>query len=691
MELILLISDDEKIPKELREILKNDYILVDLSSIDEGIELIKKQPIHIIFLHSKVSSEKTLAYLGRLIEFDPDLVVLPVFPRADSEGIRLAIQAGAYDVLFVPFDSGSVYSVVRKAADKLELIHEINLLRSQSPDGTFEQGLPEEEGTIHSRPRTFEKPASHEVYHSQETLRRFSRAIPHIFDLGKLSEMTLSTAADIFGVSRGSLILRDREIGNYIIKASTGLSDDVVRNTVFKPAEGLPAWLLKESRILTMEYVLKNLRSEGMQRLRREMGMIGARIASPLFSKGKLIGILTLNNRMTGKRFDYEDLELLSLISNYAAVAIENALLYNEILFQKNYTENLLSNITSGVIAVNREGLLTTLNRSAERILNTQAKEVIGYGYGILDPALQEILRRTLEGNICMRHEIVLHSRNIPLGINSSILKDENGKVVGAVIIFADISEFKLLEEERRRVDRLMFWSRLSLRMAQEIKNPLVSIGTFTQLLPQKYQDDEFRRDFYEIVSKEIERLNSLIEQLLLFARPRELELKPANPNDLLAEVLTSMMNGTQPSAIQINTAYADNLPPAQIDREQIMHVFSSIITNAIQAMPTGGTLTISTKLAQCGSDGNISDYIEFDFKDTGAGIPPENLTSIFQPFFTTKIKGAGLGLAVTDRIVKDHKGEINVTSKPGVGSTFRILLPVKTAGAGLFQSSQTY
>ena len=225
-----------------------------------------------------------------------------------------------------------------------------------------------------------------------------------------------------------------------------------------------------------------------------------------------------------------------------------------------------------------------------------------------------------------------------------------------------------------RRADRLASLGTLTAGLAHEIRNPMVAIKTLTQLLPERLDDEEFRSQFLKIASGEVDRISSLVNELLDFARPSDPKWALEDINAILDGMILLISTATKKKLITIIKNYASNLPPAQIDREQIKQVILNMLLNAIDATPENGKITVKTRsFTKPGGE----PYVQIEFTDTGCGIPGEHIEDIFNPFFTTKNTGSGLGLSISNQIVQDHKGYIDVESQLEKGSSFFINLPV--------------
>jgi signal transduction histidine kinase len=225
-----------------------------------------------------------------------------------------------------------------------------------------------------------------------------------------------------------------------------------------------------------------------------------------------------------------------------------------------------------------------------------------------------------------------------------------------------------------RRADRLASLGTLTAGLAHEIRNPLVAIKTLTQLLPERLDDEEFRNQFLQIAAGEVDRISSLVSELLEFARPSDPKLELEDINAVLDGMILLVSTETKKRQINIIKNYAADLPPIQIDREQIKQVFLNILLNGIEATPENGKIIVQTRsFLKPGGD----TYIQVEFTDTGCGISKDYIEDIFNPFFTTKSSGSGLGLSISNQIIQDHRGYIDVESQLDKGSSFFINLPV--------------
>jgi two-component system, NtrC family, sensor kinase len=259
------------------------------------------------------------------------------------------------------------------------------------------------------------------------------------------------------------------------------------------------------------------------------------------------------------------------------------------------------------------------------------------------------------------------------------------GKQVATAIENASLYEnMKKSYRIMRREDRLASVGSLIASLAHEIRNPLVSIKTFTQLLPDRMDDEEFRNYFMKVASGEIDRLTSLINELVLFARPSEPNLRGEDVNALIEKIELLIAPEARKKKIQLSKHYASDLPLVMVDAEQIKQVLLNVLLNALQSMSAEGDVWIETRVVQSSHEEINGRFIQIEVRDSGSGIPKENLERIFDPFFSTRPDNTGLGLAISHQIIHEHGGFIDLESEVNKGTSVRLHLPLRSEEVGL-------
>lgn len=348
------------------------------------------------------------------------------------------------------------------------------------------------------------------------------------------------------------------------------------------------------------------------------------------------------------------------------------------------FHEDVVQSISSGLLTTDTSGRITSLNRAGSEITGYGVDEVRGRPWwAVLDAddlkslfSTERPLPRSLR---CDRECTRKDGARVLLGMTVSPLRDQAGEFKGGVWVFQDLTRIKALEDEMKRREWLATIGELAAGMAHEIRNPLASLSGSMQVLRRDLDLRGEDRRLMEIALKETERLDSIISSFLLYARPAPLNPKRWNVNDLLQEALHLLRNAPEYRAgVTLEARLTRQRLWASVDADKLRQVFWNLAINAIQAMPRGGRLIVSSRRTSrpLATKARGSAWIEVVFSDEGEGISPAMIEKIFYPFFTTKDRGSGLGLSIVHRIIENHHGHIHVRSQPGKGSVFTVYLP---------------
>jgi PAS domain S-box-containing protein len=425
-----------------------------------------------------------------------------------------------------------------------------------------------------------------------------------------------------------------------------------------------------------------------LERVRRQMKSLHVAVAMGIFAREQLAGVMLLGPRRSGRIYGTVEQSALLVLCGQLAVAIENAQLFTEVQNAKIYNETLLQNLTTGVIAADSSGFITVFNREVEQITGLTASELLGRKISNLPEGLSAVIGETLgTGERQEDREVTLRAgdKSTIMRASSSLFHGQDGEALGALLVLTDLTTLKRLERQIRRSDRLASLGTLSAGMAHEIKNPLVSIKTFAQLLPERYQDSDFRETFFSLIGHEVDRIDSLVNQLLRFARPAKPLLKPMHVHEVLEKALLLVGHRLYQKDIKLTRSWQANVDTIRADADQIEQVFLNFFINALDAMKPGGSLRVLTEIgttetwptALLADPDDVREILRVSVEDNGTGIKPEDVPHVFDPFFTTKDYGTGLGLSVVHGIVQEHGGQIEVESELGHGTNFHILLPL--------------
>lgn len=347
----------------------------------------------------------------------------------------------------------------------------------------------------------------------------------------------------------------------------------------------------------------------------------------------------------------------------------------------ESYNENILRSVSSGVITFNREGVITTFNEAASRILRLNRADVIGKTCAEVfgaNSTVAALLNRCLStGEAITREEFELrlpHGERIWIGVSTTLLKDREGHLIGTTFVCTDLTEIKALQEQVEMRERMTVLGQMSAGIAHEFRNLMGTILGAAKLIARQTPPDSPAHESIQTVTHVISDMDHLVTQFLNFARKTDPDLKPVDVEPWLKRVVEQVLEQVPPPHPHVEVTCFPDVPQIHIDEVLMRQALGNLVQNAIEAMPGGGRLTVSAGMRP--PLGRRRE-VEVRVSDTGAGIPQDRFGKIFLPFYTTKPKGTGLGLALVHKIVLLHNGRIEVESQERKGTTFRISLPI--------------
>ncbi len=516
----------------------------------------------------------------------------------------------------------------------------------------------------------------------RSTLLDFARTLSSELSLEPLSHTILERISKTFGIDKAAVFLSDQ-----------------VHNSFFRLTDVLGSPPPNANRLYREDELIAGEVAEDLANLNNERNYLH-RTGSTLVSEGycylqdlrvhgRQIGMIAFGQLPKDSHFSTEDLELLSALAGYAAIALENANLYRsvetkaqELQRLKAYTDNIIECINVAVLAIDLQGRITSCNRAFEELLNMSRRQIADSPIAdVFAPDVIASIQRVAGSNLgeleSSANIFKLYLENHggkKLIVNLSLvpLQNPEGKSSGALIVLDDITEKVLLEDQLLQAEKLSSIGLLAAGIAHEVNTPIAGISSYTQMLLRDTPASDQRKPILEKIEKQTFRAAEIVNGLLNFSRMNASEFKALDINQLINDSLALLNHQLQQNHIKIESRFDESLPPVYGNTGKLQQVFVNLFLNARDAMPSGGELAVQT--------GMNESMIIVDISDTGTGIPVENLKRIFDPFFTTKAlgKGTGLGLAVTYGIIQEHGGRIFVDSDAGKGTHFRLKLPAR-------------
>lgn len=626
-ERILVVDDEPAVMHSCERILKRqNYTVTGLTDSTAASALLREQTFDLLLSDIKMPRIDGLELLEIAKEIDPHITVVLITGYGTMEDAIRAIRLGAQGFLMKPFDPKELVATVEDSLAKRDILRNSLRLQMLLPLLEINKMLQVSGG---------------EVSLVQQVLQIAGQ------ELGATRLAWLSCQPAPVEVA---VVAKNQQPSRLPPPAITAALDT-----------RQPVWVLSDGTLASAAAGQPNV--------------VGALL--PLFIKGQLTGLLTAET--DAAPFGQISLDLLTVLAGQLAIIIENNQLFQQAQALRIFNEDIIKNMTNGLIAINQAGIITAFNPAAAQMLGYPAAEVL---HQPLTSALTSadklinIFNATLTtGQDSARKEIsVPHcsGRPIPISVSAATLGHENGQSLGVVGVIEDLTEIKALEAEHRRLDRLAALGEMSAVVAHEIRNPIAGIATGVDYLTRHASANSVEGQGAAMIQKEIKRVNRIVEDILFVARPLLLN-RTCQPLPPIIHTVQQRCQA-QLNSIELVTRLDDNLPPLNVDNERLEQVLTNLVINAAQAMPGGGQITLSAQ-HRCAPPAII---IKVD--DTGPGIPVDVRSRIFDPFFTTKTKGTGLGLSVARRIIEEHGGVIQIDDAPDTisGASFIILLPLE-------------
>ncbi len=514
------------------------------------------------------------------------------------------------------------------------------------------------------------------------SIQRISNLLGSAPDMNAVIRLILQNCVEGVGFDRAILYLLDEEERYLECKETFGFSpqgDALARKAKYhlEHFDCIETRVAKRGEIIFIEDFSAYNQATDLDRKIRKFGKSNSFVFIPLKVKEKIIGILGADKLRTQQPITETDINSLQILANQAARVIETTRLYQEIIAQHKFVEDVLRYMNNGVLTVGANGQVTSVNRAALSILGLRKQELLRQNVWKLFPGqmaeMQKIKERLDKRGLYHGYNIV-YSRDGQeryLNINASRIGDQ----VASIIILEDVTERKNLDDHVKRVERLASLGRFAAGLAHELRNPLTGVSLLLDDLHDKLSARPEIAKMLAMALNEIERLEHLTNEILDYANPDKGQYKTVNLNDVIHSMLPFVDKQCRQAGISIITELDEHLPITRMDPDKMRQALLNIIINAIQAMPDGGQILVKSYYEDHVAAFKAGKAICLRISDTGPGIAAEDRDKIFEPFFTKGKEGTGLGLSTTQSIIEEHGGKIDLQSS-ALGATFVIMFP---------------
>jgi nitrogen-specific signal transduction histidine kinase len=657
---IIIHTRDPQLRRRLTALLRGREQPYCTESCEDLENACSRMPDAVLLLDLRLGEPRD--FLPTFLRSHPNLTVVALGdPRSDPA--LTAETCGVYAIDEIDADLRRLDGLVSRAVDHAAIRQENQHLRAENARAPRDRA---------------QRPARGERLDAPQSLRHFARALHHIGDVSAMMVRVVEGVAASMKIARAGIFFQRNPEDSYRLVAGLRCSDEAARLT-YKANDPLVIWLDRHAHLVARSTLDTVADPRERSLLLRHLEAMGAEIIAPLHARGRLIGWLLVGHRSTGLPFEYDDLEDFAGAVDHISTALENTLLYEEVARQKSLAETLLHSLPTGIVAADEQGIVRWFSTAAHAMLAIEGRDVVGRPVEVLGSRLADMIRRAIEGELFEFPQ----AWTDPVTRRSIFVQTcrlgDHVRCLGAVAMIQDITAQRALQEKQDQIERAAFWNELAASMSHEIRNPLVAIKTFAQLLPERYHDAEFRAEFSKLVSAEIDRLNAIIDQINDFAHPPEPTFGALDIRQALKRSIETVLPPGRRNGIRLSTHLDDDLPPVWGDERALADCFAHILRNSVEALAhrkEGRIDLIATRL----SNGNGGNGVSIVIRDNGGGIPPEIRDKVFSPFCTTKARGMGLGLPIVKRTIVDHNGRVQIDTGE-TGTSVTITLPV--AGMG--------
>jgi len=619
--------------------------------------------VDLILKHAAHAAHELSDFIAKARQLRPKAVVVCVLP---AEGLSPDDEMAAEEadfILLYPFSTQHLQSVLRQADDKLRLLQEVAALRSARRPAGPEPVVDDSEPAWDSSAREL-----------TQVVKEFAKALAAGFDLPRVLDLFLDAVSELARPTRSAILLSEDEHRQYRVRASRGLAPLVVESVSLPADSGLPLWLMSEGRLIQIEEAHAKSADATAREIAREMAVLQAVVAIPLASHGQLVGILTLGQRITGGTYGRRETETLFNLASHLATAIRDIGVHHQLQYQKEFNERILQRMSSGVVTIGPEQRVVIMNRRAEEILGMAARDVLNRDLRVLPSPLGDLLFETLSrGHSVTRSEIQLALRSLPLEVSTYPVMGEGTAPLGAVVVFEDLTAQRQLAMERRAADQLQLLTRVVARIADEIKNPLVSINAFMELLQERYDDVSFRYHFTAVVGRDVRRLVQMFDKLAALVNEGDykrdvvdirmaieeclIEMGVADMPSLPSEAhLLSFTDDSTQKLVTVNFSHEGGPFFVKGDRDMLKKVIAYLIWYLLRKTPGQ-----EAKIALGVSSMPHGEPLRITVASRTAEVRPDELLRIFDPIQVVQENLIDVGPCVSQRILEALGGRLDV------------------------------
>ncbi|HXH21753.1 MAG TPA: GAF domain-containing protein [Dehalococcoidia bacterium] len=630
MKSALLVRPDAALQAQLRRALAGCSVFV-VGDDDEALRTLRLVDVDLVVRDCRRGGDLS-AFAARLRDARPGTLLVAVGPPEDAADVADLVLAEG-------FTTRDVEVVLRQVADRRRLLAEIAALRIQLAE------------VVAGGRRTAEDEAR-EAPAIGGILREFTRVLAAGFNLSRVLDLFLDAIGQLLRPARSALLLPD-EGGAYRVRTHRGLAPQVTASVRLRASEGLADWLATQGRPARLNDLAD-------PEAARELTMLGGVLAVPLLAHGDLVAILVAGQPVAGGGYSRVEMETLFDLAAHLATAIRDITLHHELRREKEFNERILAHMSSGVVTIGRDHRVGIFNRRAEEILGLKAAEVAGQDLRRLPSPLGDMLFETLSADRPLpRSEIHLALSNRWLEVSTYPIRGEESAPLGAALVFEDRTDQKELAARKRQAEEFQLLARFIARIADEIKNPLVSINTFVELIDERFDDADFRKLFSSVVRRDARRLVQVFEKLAALVSEGELHFSTVDVHAVLDEAVAAVQLGEDGAGSRLQLDYSREGAPllVRVDPGQLSKAVGYLIWYLTHNSP-GDQARVSVSATRGDRDEGA---VRILIGSRTASVTPEKLDRLFDPVQMVQESLIDVGPAVSQRLIEAQRGRLAV------------------------------
>lgn len=632
MNTILLVTADDTLRTRLLGALE-DYSAFLAQSDAEALKILRLIDVDVVLRDCAGLPRGLEAFIGRVKEIMPSALTIALgAPEGEGDLADFSLSTA--------FTQRDLDGALRHTQERLRLTRELATLRSsaalepRSPAAGIEEPW---DGAALAR-----------------VLKEFTRAFAAGFDLPRVLAMFLDAIGELVRSTRTALLLPAGDGRDYRVVAHRGLAPQIVESVRLPTDAGLVRWLATQGRPARIHDLTD-------ADIIRELKLLQSVLAVPLLAHGELVAILVVGQPVVGSAYGRSETETLFDLATHLATAIRDIALHHQLEREKEFTERILEHMSSGVITIGRDQRVSTMNRRAEEILGLLAASVVNEDLRALPSPLGDMLYDTLRtGRSVARAELQLALRGLWLEVSTYPVRGDDLAPLGAVLVFEDLTAQKELAAQKQQAEQTQLLTRVVARIADEIKNPLVSINTFIELIGERYDDPEFRKHFSSVVRRDVRRLVEVFEKLAALVTEGELNFTIVDVHTVVDDVVTAIEMADEaprkPLQLEVTRDAAPQL--VKVDAANLRRALAYLVWYLTHNSPPNQARVTIAVTRQGERDG---ERVRLQIASRTASVAPDKLHRLFDPVQMVQESLIDVGPAVSQRLIEAVGGQLDV------------------------------